>query len=73
MAHCDLCYGFQIQAGYDKLIIEREVYKFSDWANDLGGLHGFVTIFLSGLIPLVSGLSLENHLVESLFRQSTQT
>ena len=57
---------------YDRLIISRKVYRINDWANYVGGIFGFIQLLGKLLLPLISGWSLEKHLITKLFKGSEE-
>jgi hypothetical protein len=63
-------FGVSIQMSFDKLILERTVYRYSDLFNDIGGILGFMEMLVHVVLPLISGWSLETHLVSILFKTS---
>ena len=58
-----------IKVDYDKRIIEREVFKASDWLESVGGLMGSVEFIFLFFVPFFNGWSLEKYLVSTLFHR----
>lgn len=54
---------------YDRLVIDRDLYRISDWAQDIGGFFGFFSILAMIIIPLVSGQTLQKELIRKLFKR----
>ena len=58
-----------VKVDYDKRIIEREVFKASDWLEAVGGFMGSVEFIFLILVPLINCWSLEKYLVSTLFHR----
>jgi len=52
----------------DKLVTERRVYTFVDWAGEVGGFNKFVQLVFSLILSFVQVWSLDKHLVSRLYK-----
>jgi hypothetical protein len=48
----DLSERVLIELSTTKQLIERRVYTMWDWVGEIGGIHGFMQLFISLFLPL---------------------
>ncbi len=61
--------GVFIKMNYNRFVIDRDLYRLSDWAQDIGGFFGFFSILAMIIVPLISAQTLEKQLIRNLFKR----
>ena len=62
-----------ITLSFAKNTIERKVYSLTDWMNEVGGFHAYMSLLASFLLPFCQVWSLEKFLISKLYKsQSSQ-
>lgn len=62
--------GILIDIDSDVLVVNRSIYSFVNWLQEVGGFSKTVGVFIAFLFPFFSMSSIESFLILNMFKQS---